>query len=82
MDNFRVKRPHLGDKMYSVGQLRKADKNDVAHLVANGVLEPVGPKNKPAEKKAAAPKNKRAPAPSNKGGQPAQATVKKADQGA
>ncbi|WP_111860881.1 hypothetical protein [Acinetobacter sp. CFCC 10889] len=36
---YLVKRIHLGDKMYEVGEEREANPNDVAHLVVKGVLE-------------------------------------------
>lgn len=38
---YLVKRIHLGDKMYEVGDEREANPNDVAHLVAKAVLEPI-----------------------------------------
>lgn len=37
---YIVKRPHQGDKWYSEGANREAPAQDVAHLVANGVLVP------------------------------------------
>lgn len=70
MQSYRVKREHIGDKDYSVGDVRNANAQDVAHLVDSGVLEPVGPKGdgkKPAQAKSApAAKNKRAAVPANK----------------
>lgn len=60
MAKFKVLRQHQGDKPYAEGDTREADERDVAHLVANGVLEPV-------KAKAEAPaKNKAEPAVQNK----------------
>lgn len=59
-ETFKVQRQHLGDKMYLPGDERTADRKEVAHLVAKGVLEP-------GKAKADAPaKNKAAPKPANK----------------
>lgn len=38
---YKVKRPHLGDKDYKVGDMREAKPNEVTHLVKNGVLEEI-----------------------------------------
>ena len=58
--NYRVLRQHQGDQPYAEGDTREADERDVAHLVANGVLEPV-------KAKAVTPvKNKAEPAVRNK----------------
>ena len=35
---YKVARPHIGDKDYAVGDTRTANPAEVAHLVANGVL--------------------------------------------
>lgn len=35
---YKVKRPHQGDKWYDVGDTRDAKPNSVAHLVASGTL--------------------------------------------
>lgn len=35
---YLVKRPHIGDRAYSVGEIREADAQSIAHLVRNGVL--------------------------------------------
>lgn len=60
MADFKVIRQHYGDKLYMPGDRREADGRDVAHLVENGVLEPV-------KAKAEAPtKNKAEPAVQNK----------------
>lgn len=57
---YTVMRAHVGDQGYAEGDEREADPNDVAHLVANGVLVPA---------KAEAPvKNKAEPAVKNKAG--------------
>jgi hypothetical protein len=37
---YKVIRPHQGDKWYDQGAPREADARDVAHLVAAGVLLP------------------------------------------
>lgn len=47
-DKFKVRRQHLGDRMYLPGDTREVAAASVKHLVANGVLEPI--KNKPAPK--------------------------------
>lgn len=60
MASFKVLRQHHGDKPYSEGDTRDADERDVAHLVANGVLEPIKAK---AER---AVENKAEPAVKNK----------------
>lgn len=50
---YRVLRQHQGDQPYAEGDTREADERDVAHLVANGVLEPVKAKAAtPVENKA------------------------------
>lgn len=60
MATFKVLRQHHGDKPYAQGDEREANESDVAHLVANGVLQPV-------KAKAAAPtENKAEPAVRNK----------------
>ena len=60
MASFKVLRQHHGDKPYAEGDTREADPRDVAHLVANGVLEPIKAKaEKPVENKSEPPmKNK------------------------
>lgn len=60
MAKFKVLRQHQGDKPYAEGDTRDADERDVAHLVANGVLEPVKAKSE------APAKNKAEPAVQNK----------------
>lgn len=37
-ETFKVLRPHLGDKMYNVGDKRIADRATVKHLIDKGVL--------------------------------------------
>ncbi|MEM9965003.1 MAG: hypothetical protein AAGC58_06620 [Asticcacaulis sp.] len=37
-ETFKVMRPHLGDKMYNVGDERIADRATVKHLIDKGVL--------------------------------------------
>lgn len=61
-ETFKVQRQHLGDKMYLPGDERTADRKEVAHLIAKGVLEPVKAKaDVPA-------KNKADPKPAKKAG--------------
>ena len=60
MNEYEVIREHWGDKQYSVGDIRKANASDVAHLVGRCL------KIKKAEKGAAPVKNKAAPAVKNK----------------
>ncbi|MBM3603645.1 MAG: hypothetical protein FJX25_02580 [Alphaproteobacteria bacterium] len=55
MEKFKVLRQHHGDKPYAEGDTREADERDVAHLVANGVLEPMKAKAEPAAKNKAEP---------------------------
>ena len=38
---YKVIREHLGDKQYSVGDIREVDPNRVVHLIGK-CLEPVG----------------------------------------
>lgn len=45
---YRVMRQHFGDRLYQAGDEREASEGDVAHLVANGVLEPIQVKAEPA----------------------------------
>jgi hypothetical protein len=59
-DKFKVRRQHLGDRMYMPGMTREVAAGTVKHLVANGVLEPM------KEKAEAAPKNKAEPKAANK----------------
>lgn len=60
MEKFKVTRQHFGDRLYMPGDEREASARDVAHLVENGVLEPVKAKAEPAVK------NKAEPATQNK----------------
>lgn len=55
--DYTVKRDHLGDRPYKVGDTRTAEPYDVRHLVERGILE---------EKAKPAPKNKSRLAPKNK----------------
>ncbi len=55
-ETFKVQRQHLGDKMYLPGDERTADRKEVAHLIAKGVLEPVKGKADAHAKNKAAPK--------------------------
>ena len=45
---YRVMRQHFGDRLYQAGDEREASEGDVAHLVANGVLELIQVKAEPA----------------------------------
>jgi hypothetical protein len=65
MAKFKVKRPHIGDREYQVGDVREANERVVAHLVANGVLEPVKVRRS-ASKKAPPAKDKAEPSIKNK----------------
>lgn len=57
--DYKVKRPHQGDKWYDEGDTRVADERDVAHLVASGVLVPkTSPKAKTKTKAAVPPETK------------------------
>lgn len=60
---YRVKRYHVGDKPYHVGDTREANEVEVKHLIGK-VLEPV------SGKKADAPQNKKADSPDNKSAMP------------
>ena len=55
MAKFKVLRQHHGDQPYAEGDTREANERDVAHLVENGVLEPVKAKAEPAFKNKAEP---------------------------
>lgn len=61
-DKFKVRRQHLGDRMYLPGETREIAAGAVKHLVDNGVLEPIKAKAEPAPKNKAEPKaeNKKA----------------------
>lgn len=39
MEEFRVLREHIGDKPYAKGDVRRARRADVQHLIAAGVLQ-------------------------------------------
>lgn len=39
--DYKVMRPHLGDKPYQSGDMRSAKAGTVSHLVAKGVLAPI-----------------------------------------
>lgn len=60
MAKFLVKRIHIGDKPYQVGDTREANPSEVAHLVQNGVLKPIKSKAKNVAN------NKAMKAPNNK----------------
>jgi hypothetical protein len=55
---FQVIRPHLGDRMYNIGEEREAEPGDVAHLVKGGVLVEKSAGKAPANKAEDKPKNK------------------------
>lgn len=55
---YKVIRPHQGDKWYDQDAPREAEARDVAHLVAAGVLVPaddVQEESEPSQNKAAVP---------------------------
>ena len=58
--NFKVRRYHIGDKEYFVGDIREADEHVVAHLIPSVLVE-IAPEPAPEP-----------PAPENKKGKPAQ----------
>lgn len=62
MEKFKVKRPHVGDREYAIGDVREANSRDVAHLIPN-TLEPIVVESK-AEPH---PQNKMDSVPLNKG---------------
>lgn len=56
MARFKVLRQHKGDRLYHAGEVREADRNDVAHLVRSGVLAEVKIKAEPKAENKAEPK--------------------------
>ncbi|WP_180006419.1 MULTISPECIES: hypothetical protein [unclassified Acinetobacter] len=50
MNEYKVIRPHFGDKDYKPGEIRQAKPNEVHHLVKNGVLMEVTEESKPKPK--------------------------------
>lgn len=62
MAKFKVTRQHYGDRLYAAGDVREANEGDVAHLVKQGVLEPVKAKAEASAENKAEPvvKNKAA----------------------
>ena len=59
--SFRVKRRHMGDRFYEVGDTREATRAEVKHLIGTVLEEPAAGKSEPA------PQNKaEGAAPSNK----------------
>jgi hypothetical protein len=69
LTEYRVLRPHDGDKLYAEGDTRIADAGDVKHLVGT-VLEEIGPapdEDEAAEDAQPSPEEKAEPeAPANK----------------
>jgi hypothetical protein len=67
--DYKVMRPHLGDRPYQSGDRRSAKAATVSHLVAKGVLAPFDPSDDPPDdpvvKQDAAPENKAAEPPQN-----------------
>ncbi len=55
MAKFKVMRQHQGDKPYAEGDTRDAEERDVAHLIANGVLQPIRGKADPTVRNKADP---------------------------
>lgn len=62
MTDFKVLRPHEGDRFYKVGEIRSGNKAELKHLVPN-TLEEIGAGEKVEPK---APKAKVEPAAKNK----------------
>lgn len=57
--DYKVLRPHLGDKPYQPGDVRSAKAATVSHLVAKGVLKPADQEDpKDDERQQVAPENK------------------------
>lgn len=55
MAKFNTLRQHFGDRLYMPGDEREASEQDVAHLVAQGVLEPIRAKAAPPVENKAEP---------------------------
>lgn len=55
-EKFKVTRQVLFDRTYQAGETYEGNPAEVAHLVANGVLEPVKAKAEAPAKNKAAPK--------------------------
>lgn len=55
---YRVEREHIGDRRYLPGDEREARPEEVAHLVARGVLVQVKAVKAPRNKAEARPRNK------------------------
>lgn len=55
-EKYKVTRQVLFDRLYQAGDTYEGNPSEVAHLVANGVLEPASGKAEPALKNKAAPK--------------------------
>ena len=60
IQKFKVTRQVLFDRLYLAGETYEGEAGELAHLVANGVLKPIGAKAEPA------PKNKAEPSVLNK----------------
>lgn len=72
---FKVKRRHLGDRIYAPGDIREASKGDVQHLIDAGVLAqlkearnlpPAEGGDEPTMQDQDVPARKAAPKPKNK----------------
>ena len=71
MAEFKVIRPHQGDRFYGAGDVRVANAADVSHLVTLGVLvSDEAAAQAKAEAEAAAQAKAEAAAPQNKAVQP------------
>lgn len=55
-EKFKVQRQVYFDRLYNEGETYEGSAAEVAHLVANGVLEPLKGKAEPAPKNKAEPK--------------------------
>ncbi len=55
-EKYKVTRQVLFDRLYQAGETYEGNASEVAHLVANGVLEPIKAKAAPAAQNKAAPK--------------------------
>lgn len=55
-EKFKVTRQVLFDRLYQAGETYEGNPSEVAHLVANGVLQPASVKADPPLKNKAEPK--------------------------
>ncbi len=78
--DYKVMRPHLGDKPYQSGDTRSAKAATVSHLVAKGVLAPIDqddPGGQKTEEVASSEAGEPPKAPENKATEPAETAAQK-----